>query len=212
MVKQHDRSKSDLEVKQMVLAALLMFGFIAVASAEAPRSPVGKLMDPNGAVEYSRDGEKWRPVTRAKYLFSGYHVRTGADGSGNFINQESGLAQSLSANVTAMVVDADAQWCEDDSPLLDEQQLKRLIRAHRDSELKDNVLVAAYKQYGSYRKAADALIAQGVESDRWAVERAVRRGGGAAALRRSESSLSVVRDPGMRRQNGRSIQNTNRPR
>ena len=106
MVKQHDGSKSGLDVKQMVLAALLMFGFIGVASAEAPRSPVGKLMDPNGAVEYSRDGEKWRPVTRAKYLFSGYHVRTGDDGSGNFINQESGLAQSLSANVTAMVGDA----------------------------------------------------------------------------------------------------------
>ena len=69
MVKQHDGSESGLDVKQMVLAALLMFGFIGVASAEAPRSPVGKLMDPNGAVEYSRDGEKWRPVTRAKYFF-----------------------------------------------------------------------------------------------------------------------------------------------
>ena len=61
MVKQHDGSESGLDVKQMVLAALLMFGFIGVASAEAPRSPVGKLMDPNGAVEYSRDGEKLTP-------------------------------------------------------------------------------------------------------------------------------------------------------
>ena len=106
MVKQLCVLGSGLDVKQVVLTALLMFGFLGAASAEAPRSPVGKLMDPNGAVEYSRDGEKWRPVTRAKYLFSGYHVRTGADGSINFINQASGLAQSLSANVTAMVGDA----------------------------------------------------------------------------------------------------------
>ena len=96
---------SSLKLKKMMLTALLAVGFIAPASAEEARSPVGKLMDPNGAVEYSRDGEKWRPVTRAKYLFSGYHIRTGADGSGNFINQESGLAQSLSANVAAMVGD-----------------------------------------------------------------------------------------------------------
>ena len=106
MIKQLNVVVRRSDVKKMVLMALMTFGFIATANAETPRSPVGKLMDPNGTVEYSRDGEKWRPVTRAKYLFSGYHVRTGADGSGNFINQESGLAQSLSANVTAMVGDA----------------------------------------------------------------------------------------------------------
>ena len=106
MIKQLNVVVRRPDVKKMVLMALMTFGFIATANAETPRSPVGKLMDPNGTVEYSRDGEKWRPVTRAKYLFSGYHVRTGADGSGNFINQESGLAQSLSANVTAMVGDA----------------------------------------------------------------------------------------------------------
>ncbi len=106
MVQNRNVRVRGLDVKQIVLMALITFGFIAAASADAPRSPVGKLMDPDGAVEYSRDGEAWRPVTRAKYLFSGYHIRTGADGSGNFINQESGLAQSLGANVTAMVGDA----------------------------------------------------------------------------------------------------------
>ena len=44
MVKQRYQSKSGLDVKQMVLAALLMFGFIGVASAEEPRSPVGKVL------------------------------------------------------------------------------------------------------------------------------------------------------------------------
>ena len=38
-------------------------------------------------VEYSRDGERWRPVTRAKYVFAGYQVRTGANGSTSFVNR-----------------------------------------------------------------------------------------------------------------------------
>ncbi len=88
----------------MWVAVLCLTAFTGSAMAEsAKRSPVGKLMDPTGSVEYSRDGEKWRAVTRAKYLFAGYFIRTGADGSSNFVNQTSGLAQKLGANVSATV-------------------------------------------------------------------------------------------------------------
>ncbi len=90
----------------LVMGATLVCVHGASAAEGGPRSPVGKLMDPDGTVEYSRDGEKWRPVTRAKYLFAGYHIRTGADGVGNFVNQTSGLAQSLGNNVTAVVAEA----------------------------------------------------------------------------------------------------------
>ena len=117
------------------------------------------------------------------------------------------------ATMAAIVADADAAWDDDGGPLLDEQQLRRLLRAQRDSELKDDVLVAAYKQYGSYRKAADALIAQGVETDRWAIERAIGRAGGAAALQRSESSLFVVHAQASQRRGGRRMfQNRYRPK
>ncbi len=61
MIKQLNVVVRRSDVKKMVLMALMTFGFIGVASAEALRSPVGKLMDPNGAVEYSRDGEKLTP-------------------------------------------------------------------------------------------------------------------------------------------------------
>ena len=105
--------------------------------------------------------------------------------------------------MAAMVTDADMGWDDGSGPLLDEHQLRRLIRVHRDSELKDDVLVAAYKQHGSYRKASDALLAQGVETDRWAIERAVQRAGGSVALRRSESSSSVVRTRASQRRDGR---------
>jgi hypothetical protein len=115
--------------------------------------------------------------------------------------------------VAAMVADADATWHDDVGQALDERQLRRLLRAQRSAALGDEVLVAAYKQYGSYRKAAEALIAQGVETDRWGVERAVRRAGGAAAIRRDESSLSVVRMRASQRHDGRRIvQSVDRPR
>jgi hypothetical protein len=88
-------------------------------------------------------------------------------------------------------------------------RLKRLIRrqlkAERQAALTDDLLVAAYRQHGSYRKAAEALTAQGAETNRWAVERAVKRIGGPAALRRSESSSSVVRTVASQRHDSRNI-------
>ena len=72
-------------------------------AADGPRSPVGKLLDPEGGVEYSRDGERWRPVTRAKYVFEGYQVRTGASGGTSFVNQSTGLAQTIGADSSVEV-------------------------------------------------------------------------------------------------------------
>ena len=109
------------------------------------------------------------------------------------------------AVMAAIIADADATRAEGDVPLLDDGQLRRLIRAERDVALGDGVLVAAYKQHGSYRKAAAALIAQGVHTDRWAVERAVRRAGGPAAICRGESSRSVVRSVVSHRRDSRKI-------
>ena len=80
---------------------------------------------------------------------------------------------------------------------LDTEKLRRLIRrqlkAERQTALSDDLLIAAYKQHGSYRKAAAALIAQGLRTNRWAIERAVRRIGGPLAVCRGESSSSITR-------------------
>ncbi len=95
--------------------------------------------------------------------------------------------------LAAIVFDADAKCGRADEPHIDKKQLRRIMRAQREVALSDEVYVAAYKQHGSYRKAAEALVAHGVETDRWAIERAVRRAGGARAVRRDESSSSVVR-------------------
>ncbi|MBD3649163.1 MAG: hypothetical protein HUJ31_17325 [Pseudomonadales bacterium] len=76
----------------IVMVGLMSLGLSDVASAQAP---VAKLVQVEGEVEYSRNGDRWRPVRRTKYLFPGYTIRTGEDGSGKLINQETGKSQEL---------------------------------------------------------------------------------------------------------------------
>ena len=97
----------------------------------------------------------------------------------------------------SMVAEADAVASAAEAEAVDRKQLKLIVRrevkAEQKALLTDDVLVAAYKQHGSYRKAADALCAAGIPADRYAVERAVNRAGGIQAVRRGTSSSSVVR-------------------
>lgn len=88
---------------------LIALGF-AVASlcvgagpASAAEPPVSMLMQAAGSVEISKDGAKWSPVTRNKFLFAGDTVRTGADGTGKLIDQNSGMAQTLGANAVVKI-------------------------------------------------------------------------------------------------------------
>lgn len=79
-----------------LLLASVLLGFVSSAVAKEP--PVAKLVQVSGAVEYSRNGATWRPVSRTKYLFAGYQIRTGADGGGKLISQKNGMSQDLGAN------------------------------------------------------------------------------------------------------------------
>lgn len=71
----------------------------------AANPPVAKLTQPIGVVEYSVNGNTWRPAPRIKYLFKGYGVRTGNDGSAKLINQASGLAQILGKNSRIEIIE-----------------------------------------------------------------------------------------------------------
>lgn len=71
----------------------------------AKEPPVAKLVQIEGKVEYSRNGERWSPVRRTKYLFSGTFIRTGEDGSGKLINQASNQSQELGKNSEIQIVD-----------------------------------------------------------------------------------------------------------
>jgi hypothetical protein len=78
------------------LVSLLVLITSSQVFAKAP--PVAKLVQIEGQVEYSRNGTDWNPVRRTKYLFSGYRLRTGKDGSGMLINQASGMSQEMGSN------------------------------------------------------------------------------------------------------------------
>ena len=79
-----------------LVMGLLLSGVSFQLTAKEP--PVAKLVQIEGNVEYSRNGKRWSPVRRTKYLFSGYHIRTGEDGSGKLINQSTGKSQQLGSN------------------------------------------------------------------------------------------------------------------
>jgi hypothetical protein len=89
---------------------------------------------------------------------------------------------------------------------LDDKKLKRMIRrqvkAEEKTALTDDILVAAYRQNNSLRKAAEFLsveTGQVVSKDR--VQRAVERAGGIAAIVSGHDSDSVRRTASLQRQN-----------
>lgn len=97
--------KSKLAATSLMLMGLVWLAFSGSAWAVAP---VAKLTQAEGQVEYSRDGDEWRPVRRTKYLFPGYTIRTGADGQGRLVNQETGQFQDIGSN-TRIKVGEDAE-------------------------------------------------------------------------------------------------------
>ncbi len=85
-----------------VLFASLMLGLSQTTFAKEP--PVAKLVQVEGEVQYSRNGKRWIPVRRTKYLFAGYKIKTGKDGSGKLINQQTGEAQEIGSNTEIEVL------------------------------------------------------------------------------------------------------------
>jgi hypothetical protein len=77
--------------------------------------------------------------------------------------------------------------------------IRRAVKEEVKSLVSDDALVAAYIKYGSYTKAAAGLVAEGVETNRWAVERAVKKEGGIKKVMRDADSESVVRSRSSRR-------------
>jgi hypothetical protein len=84
-------------LKGLTAVALSVVAGLPVAAIAAD-PPVSKLIQASGLVETSKDGSKWSPVTRNKFLFAGELVRTGADGSGKLVDQATNMAQTVAAN------------------------------------------------------------------------------------------------------------------
>ena len=110
---------------------------------------------------------------------------------------EDGLVVDQDA-VCAAIIEVDLQRGADASTTLGPAQLKLMIRqqvkAEEKSRLTDDILLAAYQQEGSVRKAAAFLSKQTnqvVTKDK--VQAALTRAGGATNVVRQDDSHSVVR-------------------
>ncbi|MBF0428231.1 MAG: hypothetical protein HQL94_04855, partial [Magnetococcales bacterium] len=76
-----------------------VFALIGMAGqAQAVDKPVAMVTQTQGTVEFSKDGEKWKEVSRNKLLGEGYQLRTAADGSAKLINQTNNSTQNMGAS------------------------------------------------------------------------------------------------------------------
>jgi hypothetical protein len=110
--------------------------------------------------------------------------------------------------LASMLEEADHMAKAEESKTIDSRQLKKLVRtqvtAQQKCALTDDVLVNAYRQENSYRKAAKFLTeqtGQSVLKDK--VHRAVQRAGGPAAVLRAENSDSIERPVASQRRDNR---------
>lgn len=90
------------QLKLFVLTAfVLTLGINLPAWAEL--NPVAMVTQATGTVEYSKDGQKWKPILRNKLLSEGEQIRTAADGSAKLINQTTNTIQNMSPNSVAKI-------------------------------------------------------------------------------------------------------------
>jgi len=129
------------------LVSLLVLITSSQVFAKAP--PVAKLVQIEGQVEYSRNGTNWNPVRRTKYLFSGYHLRTGKDGSGMLINQASGMSQELGSNsqleidgVKVIVIAGSLSEPQEEETSLFQSLLNKFAKAQRYTTVRRGVNLA----------------------------------------------------------------------
>lgn len=88
---------------QFIVLTAFFFIIGLNSQVRAESNPVAMITQAQGTVEYSKDGEKWKPVLRNKLLSEGEQVRTGADGSAKLINQNTNTIQNLGANSAAKI-------------------------------------------------------------------------------------------------------------
>lgn len=86
--------KSLLKIFAVVSIFFLSTSFLYAKT----KDPVGVLFKTKGKVEYTKKGKKWRTVRRNKFLFAGYQIKTGADGSGQITVKSTGKNFQIGPN------------------------------------------------------------------------------------------------------------------
>ncbi|MEO5339566.1 MAG: hypothetical protein H7837_03465 [Magnetococcus sp. MYC-9] len=91
----------------LLLVPSLWLGLSVQAWAGGP--PVAMLTQAQGDVQVSKDGKEWKKVDRNKFLFAGYQIKTGSDGTGKLVNQTTNLTQEIAAGSLVEITETDAK-------------------------------------------------------------------------------------------------------
>ena len=85
-------------VATILLAVSIVAGGVTNAAAKAKKLPVAMFMQAKGDVTYSKNTKKWKKIRKNKFLFSGYQLKTGSDGSGTLIEQAKNTSRNVGPN------------------------------------------------------------------------------------------------------------------
>jgi len=87
--------------KLLIIISLCIF--VAGPLHAGKRDPIGVLFQVKGKVEYTKNGRKWKKVRRNKFLFAGYQIRTGPNGSGKITIKSTGKNFEINPNSIIVV-------------------------------------------------------------------------------------------------------------
>jgi hypothetical protein len=92
-------------MRSLLLLALISF-LVAPVELLAKRVPIGMVFDVDGKVEYSKNGNRWKPVRRNKLMFPGSMVRLNDGSKAKFANQATRETTNLLANSKIKITDS----------------------------------------------------------------------------------------------------------
>ena len=86
-------------ITKIIALSCAFFLLTAVPALAGKKDPVAVLSQANGQVEYQKTSKKaWKKIRRNKFLFDGYTVRTGKDGSAKITNKITGESSTIGPN------------------------------------------------------------------------------------------------------------------
>jgi len=77
---------SCLKIFSRLMGILVLINMPGIVFATPPKVPLALLVDIKGKVEISKEGQSFQVInTKDRFVLDGYHIQTGADGSGTII-------------------------------------------------------------------------------------------------------------------------------
>jgi len=75
-----------LKILCRILSFWLLVSFFGIAFATPPKVPLGLVVNIEGKVEFSKNGQNFQTIrTKDRFILDGYHIQTGADSSCHII-------------------------------------------------------------------------------------------------------------------------------